>query len=116
MEMYLRRVFDACLRSCDASDHDLANHIMSSHSPSEGSRITCPICASQPHGNPSYRSSNIFGHIETRHSQLLSDEHGAVLDEDEFSPMVRAPYGMYGAPPSRRMPRTCHRLPFRRCC
>jgi hypothetical protein len=57
------------------ADHELADHIMETHSDGP-SRVVCPICASTPSGSTTYRSSNIFGHLETRHADLLGSGGG----------------------------------------
>jgi hypothetical protein len=68
------------------SDRDLVAHIMTMHHPGEGVRVTCPICASMPHGNPTQKSSNIFGHMEARHGDLLPSGDHHAPDDFSFEP------------------------------
>ena len=50
-------------------------HLILKH---QGAREVCAICASQPNGNPNYRSENLGAHAEARHLSAAG-----LYDEDE---------------------------------
>ncbi|KAK6491971.1 E3 ubiquitin-protein ligase RNF114-like [Huso huso] len=70
-------------------DLDLLNHCNENHG-FDNRSVVCPICASMPHGDPSYQSRNFIGHLNLRHGFYIEDyvdttqndainEQGAIL-------------------------------------
>lgn len=75
--------------ACEIKNLDragLVSHFSSSH---KNFRGVCPICASMPWGDASFISSNLAGHLKTRHKMdydtlTVSFKQDFTLDDDEI--------------------------------
>lgn len=57
----------------------LLEHVNAKHKRQPG---VCPICASQPYGDPNYVSSNLSSHMNMRHQYDMDTYTDYDLDDD----------------------------------
>jgi Drought induced 19 protein (Di19), zinc-binding len=63
----------------------LLEHVGKKHKSKAG---VCPICVSQPYGDPNYVSQNLFSHMNQRHQYDLDTYTDYDLDDDAILQQV----------------------------
>ena len=64
---------------------DLIQHVSVNHGPMPG---VCPICCSEEHGDPTYISPNLAGHMAMRHQCNYDELIDRNISEEEELRMI----------------------------